>query len=91
MFSITAIPVPEMQVEEICFLAALVYLKTVYDFHLYLQIWGRPASATIDEEMIQGIEKCFGTVQLHNSQIGALSLWFLFLGGAAISGTKDRA
>lgn len=76
--------------EEICCIGALVYLKTVYDFHLWLQIWGLPAGAAMDEAMVQKLKSYLGTIEKDTAEARALFLWVLFLGGVAVSGTRDR-
>jgi hypothetical protein len=77
--------------QEDCCIGALVYLKTVYHFHLCLQVGRFPAGALTDGPMIQKLKFCLDMADINTAQTRALSLWIIFLGGAAVAGTKDRA
>jgi len=77
--------------QELCCIGALVYLKTLYHFHRYLQAKEIPAGALSDRAMIQKLKSCLSMAEANTAQARALFLWILFLGGAAVDGTKDRA
>jgi hypothetical protein len=77
--------------EELCCIGSLVYLKTIYDFHLCLRILGLAAGAVMNEDMVQKLKSCLGRVEMDTVQTRALFLWVLFLGGVVVAGTRDQA
>ena len=77
--------------EELCCIGALVYLKTVYDSHLCLQVWGHTAGAVMDKMMVKKLKSCLGKIEMDTVQTRKLFLWVLFLSGAAVAGSKERA
>jgi hypothetical protein len=81
----------DSNLEEMCRTAALLYLKTIYDFHLCLRLPGPSMGATIDNGMIQEVKTCLSTVAMDTMDSKNLVLWLLFLGGAVLGSTKDRA
>ncbi|KAI9737859.1 MAG: hypothetical protein M1834_009229 [Cirrosporium novae-zelandiae] len=77
--------------QEVCCIGALVYLETVYHFSLCLQVGKFPASALTDGVTIQKLKSCLDMADMNTAQTRVLFLWIMFLGGAAVAGTKDRA
>lgn len=76
--------------QELCCIGALVYLKTVYDYHLCLQFRGRAAGALMDGAMVQKMKSCLDIADSNTAPTRTLFLAVIFLAGAAVGGTKDR-
>lgn len=74
----------------LCYLAVMLYLKTVYETrlrHQGLEIQVPIASDTI---VLQQFKSYIELIDVPSDEIKALVLWTLFLGGIAVAGTKER-
>lgn len=80
-------------IDEVCCIGARFYLKTIYDYHLREQLGWVPANAMTTEAIISRLKFCLDMTDMDMAieQVRALFLWALFMGGAALAGTKDRA
>jgi hypothetical protein len=74
----------------LCAIGALVYLQTVHRFHLRLHS-GAPSSVLMDSALIEKLKKCLDSSDTNLTQTRKLFLWMTFLGGVAVTGTKERA
>jgi hypothetical protein len=82
---------PNATLEEICRVGCLVYLQTIYNFHLYLQLRIHPIDTVTNGGLIPKLKYFLNMAEINTAQTRALLLWIMFLGGAEVPGTKDRA
>jgi len=80
----------EAVVETLCHFGARLYVKTVYDFHLWLQIGVLASPSWIDSATTQELKSCIDAIDKTSPQASLLCLWIVFLGGSVVAGTKDR-
>jgi hypothetical protein len=78
-------------VEEAFCIGACFYLKTIYDYHLRLQLGWVPTNAMTDGTPIQRLKSCLDMIYMDTEQARTLFFWVWFMGGAAVAGTADRA
>jgi len=78
-------------IEEAFCIGARFYLKTIYDYHLRLQLGWVPSNAMMDGAPIQRLKSCLDMIDMDTEQARTLFFWVLFMGGVAVVGTTDRA
>jgi hypothetical protein len=77
-------------VEHLCHFGARMYIKTVYDFHLCLQIGILASGSWTDLTTMQELQSCIDVVDKTSPPARMLCLWIVFLGASVVAGTRDR-
>jgi len=74
----------------ICAVGALVYLQTIHRFHLRLHS-GVSASVLMDRALIERLKMYLDSFDTALVETRELFLWMIFIGGVAVTGSKERA
>lgn len=75
---------------ELCCLGFLVYLKTIYEFHISVRAGRFPAGIFTNAVLTEKLKACLDKADMSTPQLRALFLWILCIGGVSVAGTTYR-